>query len=141
MTEPLPHFTPDEREYIKRKKLFEELLAFPAWQELEKILQAQYDAQISALVTPPHLQSDGLSQVLTSEYRKGAAFGIRLALSTPRATIKNADEILETYRQPKEDLNVPGNTSTSSRRVDLNDDELDLPEHVRVSDLGGTESE
>lgn len=131
----------DDKEFLRRKALFEPMLASEAWKELEQILKAQAETQIAILTRAPNPDQNGLAQVMGSEYRKGAVFGIQLTLTTPHAIIKTANEIIEARQEPKENSNAPGNYSTSSRRGDDLNPELNLPEHARITDLGGPESE
>jgi hypothetical protein len=130
----------DEREFIRRKTLFEPLVASAAWKELEGILLAQHTGQLQRLLAPPSLTDgavaiDGLAQVMSSEYRKGVVFGIQLTLKTPHATIASANEIISA-RQEKEKTNARPSTS---RPASVDDDGNRLPDTARVTDLSGGE--
>ena len=138
----------DEREFLRRKSLFNAMLATEAWKELEKILLAQHNGQLQALLAPTVVVQqgplgpfalDGLAQALKSEYLKGVVFGINLTLMTPRATIASANEIIANRQEKEKD-----NAKRSSQPIVIVNpgfgaDGERLPESAIVTDLGGGE--
>jgi hypothetical protein len=121
------------RLYLRRKRLFEELLASEAWKELEGILKAQREQQLRQLLEAGLPEGgDGVLQVLRSEYRKGVIFGLELAVQTPRATIAIAQQLIQDTRQKeRSSTDASGNGTTG-------DDDDDLGPGVHVTDLSGT---
>lgn len=132
----------DELEFLRRKALFEPMVASAAWKELEKILLAQHAGQLQNLLAPPQLVAnseagpialDGMAQVLKSEYYKGVVFGIQLTLKTPYGTIASANEIIALRQDREKDSSDVFRT----KRASHDDDGNPLPESARVTDLSG----
>ena len=128
----------DEEEFIRQKKLLEPMLVSEAWKEYERILNAQIANHMAQLMSSANPTLDGLSQVMSGEYRKGAVFGIQRAVATPYDIIRSANEIIENRHVTKEPSNAPGNSSQQPK-PSVDDDGNFLPEHSRVTDLGGDE--
>lgn len=92
----------DEEEFIRQKKLLEPMLVSEAWKEYERILNAQIANHMAQLMSSANPTLDGLSQVMSGEYRKGAVFGIQRAVATPYDIIRSANEIIENRHVTKE---------------------------------------
>jgi hypothetical protein len=137
----MPELDDGDKEFIRRKALFEPMVASEAWKEFSKILEAQYQAHLKSLLSSADPSHDGLAQVMNSEYRKGAAFGIQVALATPHGTIAQAQEIIKSHHVAKEDPNAPrrSNLSDSERKLGIDESGELLPDTVRITDLGGDE--
>lgn len=133
----MAELTEDERLFLKRKKLMEELIATDGWKEFERILRAQYEAHLQSLLPAASPEYDGLAQVMTSEYRKGAVFAIGIALKTPHGIIAEAKNISQAHQTVKEDSNAPRSQRTEQQPSLFDDSGDELPEHARVTDLGG----
>lgn len=127
----------DDKEFLKRRELFEPLLKSEAWKELEKILMAQVEAHTQQMLLPADTSKSGLAHSLVTEFRKGAVFGITTAIKTPYATIKTAEEIVQNRQNVKE----PNYEHPIVRPVqqpgfdNISGDEL--PEYAVVTDLSG----
>lgn len=127
----------DEREFLRRKALFEPMLKTPAWIELEQILLSQYASMLQDVLSPPQVRGesipDGMAHALRSEYLKGVVFGIQLTLKTPRGTIASANEIIADRLEREK-----GNTDASrSSRPSIDPDGNQLPDGAIVTELGG----
>lgn len=127
----------DDKEFLRRRELFEPMLKTDAWKEFEKILMSQVEAHTQQMLLPADTSRDGLSHSLVTEFRKGAVFGITTAIKTPYATIKTAEELLQNRQNVKE----PEYEHSIVRPVqqpgfdNISGDEL--PEYAVVTDLGG----
>jgi hypothetical protein len=119
------------REFIRRKLLFEVMVETEAWKELTKILTAQKQSQLNNILTPPSPEMDGINRTLLSEYQKGVVFGIQLTMATPYATINTAKEIIsDINRQNVKD-------EKHDDRIELDNDGHELPAGATVRDLSG----
>ena len=87
-------YSADEREFLRRKALFEELVETAAWKELKKIGEAQITSQTLQVMVAPPDTGEGVLYAMKDNYRKGAVFGIDLILKTPYATIATAKDII-----------------------------------------------
>lgn len=128
----------DEREFLRRKALFEPMLNTDAWKELEKILLAQYNSVLQEILSPPQVRGaeipDGVAHALRSEYHKGVVFGIQLTLSTPRGTIASANEIIADRLEREKGTT---DASRESRPANIDPDGNQLPDSAVVTELGG----
>lgn len=137
----------DEREFLRRKSLFDPMLNTEAWKELEAILRSQYAGKIQEILAPPVVINqgatgpfpvDGTAQAMRSEYNKGVVFGINLTLMTPRATIASANDIIAN-RQEKEKHDAQRSSQPAVRSASHGADGEQLPDGATVTDLSGGE--
>lgn len=124
----------DDTEREKQKELFSVLILTDAWKELERIGVAQIEGHLAHLLEGPNVNLDGVAQAMSSEYRKGAIFGIKVILGTPRGTIILAEANVQMREKPH------GNSPVSSsvkraRRHSGNDDDIDDDNAGTVTDL------
>jgi hypothetical protein len=91
----MPELSDDEKQLVQTSRLMQDLKGLVAWQELERIGQAQIAVRREMLLLPEHQQNreDGPSE----EFLKGAIYGIDLILQTPSYIIRDAQGILEEH--------------------------------------------
>jgi hypothetical protein len=76
------------------------MVSGPGWHHLERILTIHVKQMEQEILTPYSVARQGDSQLKAEDYRemvegkKGALYGLQLALKTPKAIIANADDIL-----------------------------------------------
>lgn len=122
----------DEKEFYRRRALFEPMVQTEAWKEFMKISLAQTSSMTRNALAPPAPDRDGINNVLVSEFHKGVVFGIQLTMKTVYDTISAAIDIKksEVNRQTKE-------TENAQRDERFDSDGHELPDGAVVSDLGG----
>ena len=117
---------------LRRKRLFSDMIETDAWKEFLAIGLAQIENHMMTLIASPDEAHDGQYDVLRTYYRKGAIYGIRTLLNTPRDTIAQATE-MTSNRQPKEYEDAERRSDSSPEQLELS---VDNPDAV-VTDLGG----
>jgi hypothetical protein len=90
-------------------QLYRSLVKSRGWEELAKLLRAQGDNRLGAvmgglamqaeLATPPR---DGLTQILHTEFEKGVRSGLLMAADLPRSMIEFLEEQIKESRKAQE---------------------------------------
>lgn len=96
---PKPAFEPEEKEILRWATAMKDLLGTEGWKTFEEIVKRQIDTRQMLLVTPLSASvpafagMDFTTRAAHLETIKGAIIGLRLALDTPPAIIKQATDI------------------------------------------------
>lgn len=129
----------DAKLCLKRAKLFEEMLASEAWKELAAIVKAQREMHLGNVLSAATGEIDGISHVLRTEFAKGVAFGLGIAVDTPNGVISTAKHIIAARGSvdvPQQEIGNGQRRSASDRNSDIERAELNLGPNAIVTDLG-----